>query len=107
MNPKQWEQFEALYIELHQQPEAQRQSYIVQLKIDDEVKDLLMASLEDTDKSEQFFDSLRGVADDILNEKALEFERPPEKIGAYKIAHKIGRGGFSSVYLATRDNDFS
>jgi serine/threonine-protein kinase len=107
MNPKQWEQFEALYIELQQQPEAQRQSYIVQLKIDDEVKDLLMASLEETEKSEQFFDSLRGVADEILNEKALEFERPPEKIGAYRIAHKIGRGGFSSVYLATRDNDFS
>jgi eukaryotic-like serine/threonine-protein kinase len=107
MNPKQWEQYEALYIELHQQPEAQRHSYIVQLKIDDEVKDLLMASLEETDKSEQFFDSLRGVADEILNEKALEFERPPEKIGAYRIAHKIGRGGFSSVYLATRDNDFS
>jgi eukaryotic-like serine/threonine-protein kinase len=107
MNPKQWEHFEALYIELQQQPEAQRQSYIVQLKIDDEVKDLLMASLEETEKSEQFFDSLRGVADEILNEKALEFERPPEKIGAYRIAHKIGRGGFSSVYLATRDNDFS
>jgi eukaryotic-like serine/threonine-protein kinase len=107
MNPKQWEQYEALYIELQQQPEAQRQSYIVQLKIDDEVKELLMASLEETDKSEQFFDSLRGVADEILNEKALEFERPPEKIGAYRIAHKIGRGGFSSVYLATRDNDFS
>ncbi|MFU8861346.1 MAG: protein kinase domain-containing protein [Cyclonatronaceae bacterium] len=107
MNPNQWEQYEALYIELQQQPEAQRKHFIDHLKIDDEVRDLLMASLEETDRSEQFFDSLRGVADEILNEKALEFERPPEKIGAYRIAHKIGRGGFSSVYLATRDNDFS
>ncbi|TVQ12172.1 MAG: serine/threonine protein kinase, partial [Balneolaceae bacterium] len=107
MNQKQWEQFEALYTELQLQPVDERQRFVARLKIDDEVKELLLASLDETDKSEQFFDSLRGVADEILNEKALEYERPPETIGAYKIAHKIGRGGFSSVYLATRDNDFS
>jgi eukaryotic-like serine/threonine-protein kinase len=106
MDSKQWEKFEALYVKVQSLPDPERKVFISRLEIDEEIRDLLIASMEDYDTSEQLFDSLREAADKILREKALEFEHPPESIGAYKIAHKIGRGGSSSVYLATRDNDF-
>ncbi|MBX3405117.1 MAG: protein kinase [Phycisphaeraceae bacterium] len=32
-------------------------------------------------------------------------EPPPERIGPYKIAGQIGRGGFGSVYLGVREDD--
>jgi eukaryotic-like serine/threonine-protein kinase len=106
MDPQQWKQFEALYEEVLKLPEGKRKLFIERLRVDDDVRELLISSLEEHEPAESFFDSLREVADGILHEKAIEYERPPESIGSYKIAHKIGRGGSSSVYLATRDNDF-
>ena len=48
--------------------------------------------------------SLRtGMAADQLDE-----EPPPERIGAYRIAERIGRGGMGSIYLGERDSgDFA
>ncbi len=76
------------------QPEAERDTWVAARTADrPELLKRVQAMLA-ADRSA----SLRtGMAADQVDE-----EVPPEKIGAYRIAERIGRGGMGSVYLGER-----
>jgi serine/threonine-protein kinase len=85
----------ALFESLLDQPEEARDAWLAERTADKPQVRLRVNALRDADRRA----TLRtGAAVEILEE-----EPPPERIGAYRIAERIGRGGMGAVYRGERD----
>ena len=85
----------ALFEEMLDQPEAQREAWIAQRAGDNPELRTRLEALRQADLRA----TLRtGAAVDVL-----EDEPPPERIGAYRIVERIGRGGMGAVYRGERE----
>lgn len=90
----------ALFEELLDQPEAERDAWIAARTGDNAALKSRLEALRRADRSA----TLRtGAAVDVLDD-----EPPPERIGAYRIVELIGRGGMGAVYRGERESgDFA
>lgn len=85
----------ALFEEMLEQPEAQREAWIAQRAGDNPELRTRLEALRQADLRA----TLRtGAAVDVLEE-----EPAPERIGAYRIVERIGRGGMGAVYRGERE----
>ena len=85
----------ALFEEMLEQPEAAREAWIAERARDNPELRTRLEALRQADLRA----TLRtGAAVDILEE-----EPPPERIGAYRIVERIGRGGMGAVYRGERE----
>lgn len=90
----------ALFERMLEVAENQRATWIETEAGDDAALRTRLSALVAADRMSQL---RTGAAADALDEEA-----PPERIGSYRIAERIGRGGMGSVYRGERDTgDFS
>lgn len=96
MNPSHWEEIQQYFHECLDLPIKKQQQFLINLRtknsdIADEVEKLLNAH----------HSSGTFLEDEVLDEN---FIFKGDRIGPWKIVREIGRGGMSSVYLASRDD---
>lgn len=85
----------ALFEEMLDQPEAAREAWITERAGENPELRTRLEALRQADLRA----TLRtGAAVDVLDE-----EPPPERIGAYRIVERIGRGGMGAVYRGERE----
>lgn len=89
-----------LFEQLLDVPEDQRDAWVAEQTRGQPAVAARIAAMRTADR----MSNLRtGAASDELEEEA-----PPDRIGAYRMAARIGRGGMGSVYLGERDaGDFA
>lgn len=75
-------------------PEAERDAWLERTLVDQPALEARLRAMVAADRSAQL---RTGAALDEVDE-----ELPPERIGAYRIVRRIGRGGMGSVYLGDR-----
>jgi serine/threonine-protein kinase len=84
----------ALFEQLLDIPDSERDSWLAQNLADQPALMTRVRAMVASDRSARM---RTGAALEELDE-----ELPPERIGAYRIVRRIGRGGMGSVYLGTR-----
>ena len=84
----------ALFERLLEVPEEDRDAWLAAETADRPELLSRVASMREADRRAQM---RTGAAADSLDEEA-----PPERIGAYRIVERIGRGGMGSVYRGER-----
>lgn len=85
----------ALFEQMLEQPEASRDAWIAECTSG---QPQLRARLEALRQADMRATLRTGAAVEVLEE-----EPPPERIGAYRIIERIGRGGMGAVYRGERD----
>jgi eukaryotic-like serine/threonine-protein kinase len=106
MTPDRWKQINELFLSAIDLEPNQRPSFLKAACIEDpalmEEVQILLTSHEE---ASSFIESpaIENAAKLLLDEQNLSMTG--QRIGHYRIAREIGRGGMGAVYLAVRDDD--
>src|SRR5688572_6478963 len=98
MNSEQWQRLQALFAEARALDAAAREQLLasVETGLASQLRALLAA-----DASEGVMDALAPQIASVAQVLAADV---PQRLGAYRIAGELGRGGMGVVYLAERDD---
>jgi serine/threonine protein kinase len=104
LRPERWSRVKELFEAALEKPPAERSAWLDGLSgIDPEVR-------EEVERRLRMGDSSRGPADTgptLVRPRGESggAERPPRRVGPYRLIEEIGRGGMGTVHLAVRDDD--
>ncbi len=104
MSPERWHRIEELFRTVVDRPVAEREAYLTLVCSGDEELQREVLSLLARDASEDFIQKpIAGVAF-LLNPETTD-DLTGNRIGPYRLARLVGRGGMGAVYEAVRDDE--
>ena len=113
MTPERWRQVEEIFQAAVERDGEERDDFLTEAcggdaELRSEVESLLDYETARTLRGQPFQQAIKGAARSLTIEQ-IEPEAPGDnligrRIGAYRVANLIGRGGMGAVYLAERDD---
>lgn len=99
MNAIKWQKVKSVFNDVIELEPGLREDFLASNTADDEILEEVRRMLEADDESLIVHSPFSKLAEISTNGN-----KPPEKIGNYKIARELGRGGMGVVYEAVRDD---
>src|SRR5262245_60797119 len=103
MNLERWHRIEELFSTVVDRPVAEREAYLTRVCGGDEELRREVLSLLARDASEDFLQKPIAGAALSLNSETND-DLTGNRIGPYRLARLVGRGGMGAVYEAVRDD---
>ncbi|MEM6795702.1 MAG: serine/threonine-protein kinase [Acidobacteriota bacterium] len=111
-SPESFARLESIFHRLSDLPEDSRRRELLELRREDpELAERVARLLDASGATWKLGDWLRGAEEPTSVEAAgvpgpADGDRPPERIGGFRILEELGQGGMGVVYLALRDDEF-